>query len=68
VSELCNYTGLDSTAVISNQADEHGDVYAYSRCHCGEVTCDRGTPQEATQALADHRVTTRTPTPEEGGQ
>lgn len=58
MSDLCNYSGMDSTAEISNRHDPNGDVYAYSRCHCGEVTCERGTPEQAAQALADHRAQT----------
>lgn len=55
-TELCNYTGMDSTAVIASRPGDNGAVHAYSRCHCGEVTCERGTPEQADQALADHRA------------
>lgn len=67
VVDLCSYDGMDSTAEISNRVDEGGNVYAYSRCHCGVVTCERGTPDEAAQALDAHRHPT-TGTPEVGGR
>jgi hypothetical protein len=52
---LCLYDGIDSTAEISTRRDESGTFFGFSRCHCGVTTCERGTLDEAAQALEDHR-------------
>ena len=61
MSDLCNYGGADSTAVLTDTSmalEIVGDVEPtyYSRCHCGEVTCKRGTYEEAANALDEHRA------------
>lgn len=53
---LCFYDGIDSTAEIGTRRDESGTFYSFSRCHCGVVTCERGTIDEATKALEAHRA------------
>lgn len=49
--ELCHYTGSDTTARLT----ENDDGTWYSRCHCGTVTCEAGTYDEALTALTSHR-------------
>jgi hypothetical protein len=64
MSELCDYDGPDTTAVVTDTYDR-GEPAAwvpgtyYSRCHCGKVTCESGTYDEALEALEDHRAESR---------
>jgi hypothetical protein len=62
--DLCNYEGADTTAVLTDTYDRaNPDAWVpgtyYSRCHCGTVTCDSGTFDDAVAALESHRARTR---------
>lgn len=49
----CRYDGIDNTATVGSTVvdDEPG---WFSRCNCGEVTCEFGTYEEACDALSEH--------------
>lgn len=53
-NELCNYGGYEDNAATVEAHDDGGTWY--SRCHCGVITCEAGTFEEAAQALIDHRA------------
>lgn len=50
--EACWYDGTDTTAGIWSNDD---DTFR-SRCHCGTVTCESGTMEQAAAALDAHRA------------
>lgn len=50
----CDYAGIDNTAVVGSTVVD-GTPGWFSRCNCGELTCEIGTYEEACDALTDHR-------------
>ena len=51
MSQLCHYSGIDTTAVVR----PNDDGTWFSRCHCGTVACEAGTYDQAVEALEAHR-------------